>query len=314
MAPRAFWKGYLKLSLVSCPIAMAPATSDREKVRFHTLNARTGNRVRSQYVDAETAEPVDEDDEARSYPVAEDRFVIVEDDELEAVALESTRTIDIETFVSRDSIGWIWLDRPHHLLPDDKAGEEAFAVIRDAMRATGTVAISRVVLYRRERAVMIEPCGKGMVAWTLRYGDEVREAEAYFEGLEEAKPERAPRHDRQAHRRAHQALVAEDGPRPGPVEAHRDHRGQEGRKPASPRARRQRGRRRARGPRQRRLDHGRPSQERRLREGGAAQEALITPASPRLPFAPSGAAAALKSSQGSRSSRASRPGAFATVK
>jgi DNA end-binding protein Ku len=189
MAPRAFWKGYLKLSLVSCPIAMAPATSDREKVRFHTLNARTGNRVRSQYVDAETAVPVDEEDEARSYPVAEDRFVIVEDDELEAVALESTRTIDIETFVSRDSIGWIWLDRPHHLLPDDKAGEEAFAVIRDAMRATGTVAISRVVLYRRERAVMIEPCGKGMVAWTLRYGDEVREADAYFEGLEEAKPD-----------------------------------------------------------------------------------------------------------------------------
>jgi DNA end-binding protein Ku len=189
MAPRAFWKGYLKFSLVSCPVAMSPATTASEKVRFNTLNAKTGNRVRSRYVDSVTGEPVSEEDEARAYPLGNGSQVIVEDEELDAVALESTRTIDIETFVERDSIGWIWLDKPHHLVPDDKAGEEAFIVIREAMRATGTVGIARVVLYRRERAVMVEPCGKGLVAWTLRYGDEVRDPEGVFDGIEAEKPD-----------------------------------------------------------------------------------------------------------------------------
>lgn len=189
MAARAFWKGYLKFSLVSCRVAMAPATSERDKLRFHTLNAKTGNRVQSRYVDAETGDPVEEEDQAKGYPVAEDRRIILEDEELEAVALESTRTIDIETFAPRDSIGWIWLDSPHHLVPDDAAGEEAFAVIREAMKRTKTVGISRVVLYRRERAVMVEPRGKGLIAWTLRYGDEVRDAGDYFEELGGEKPD-----------------------------------------------------------------------------------------------------------------------------
>jgi DNA end-binding protein Ku len=190
MAPRSFWKGYLKFSLVTCPVAMAPATSDREKIRFHTLNARTGNRVRSRYRDSATGETVEDEDQARAFELGDGRQVIVEDDELEAAALESTRTIDIETFVPRDSIGWIWLDKPHYLTPDDKAGEEAFAVIRDAMRETDTVGISRLVVYRRERAVMVEPRGRGLVLWTLRPGDEVRPADAYFEGIEAEKPDR----------------------------------------------------------------------------------------------------------------------------
>jgi DNA end-binding protein Ku len=189
MAPRSFWKGYLKFSLVTCPVAMAPATSEREKIRFHTLNAKTGNRVRSRYLDSVTGEPVAEEDQARAFPLDGERQVIVEDDELEAVALESTRTIDIGTFVPRDSIGWIWLDKPHHLTPDDKAGEEAFVVIREAMRETDTVGISRLVLYRRERAVMVEPRRRGLVLWTLRYGDEVRAAEPYFDGIEAEKPD-----------------------------------------------------------------------------------------------------------------------------
>ena len=191
MAERAFWKGYLKFSLVSCAVAMSPATTEREKVRFHTLNARTGNRVQSRYVDAGTGKPVEEDAQVKGYPVAEDRYVLLEDEELEAVALESTRTIDIETFVPRDSIGWIWLDSPHFLMPDDKPGEEAFAVIREAMRVTGTVGIARLVLYRRERAVMVEPCGKGLVVWTLRYGDEVRDPADYFDEPAEAKADKA---------------------------------------------------------------------------------------------------------------------------
>jgi DNA end-binding protein Ku len=191
MAPRAFWKGYLKFSLVSCAVAMTPATSDRGRVRFHTLNAESGNRVQSRYVDTATGKPVEDDDQVKGYPVAEDSFVTLEDEELEAFALESTRTIDIETFVPRDSIGWIWLDQPYYLVPDDKPGEEAFAVIREAMRATETAGIARLVLFRRERAVMVEPCGKGLLVWTLRYGDEVREPEGNFQGVGKSKPDKA---------------------------------------------------------------------------------------------------------------------------
>ncbi|MCO5156763.1 MAG: Ku protein [Aquamicrobium sp.] len=189
MAPRNFWKGYLRLSLVTCRVAMTPAISTRQKVRFHTINRATGNRVESRYVDEATGRPVREEDQRRGYPVSDDRLVVIEDEELEAVSLESTRTIDIDMFVPRDDIAWIWLDRPHYLTPDDKIAEEAFSVIRDAMAATGTVGISRLVLYRRERAVMLEPRDKGIVVWTLRYGDEVREAEDYFGGLDRAKPD-----------------------------------------------------------------------------------------------------------------------------
>lgn len=187
MAPRSFWKGYLKLSLVTCPVAMMPATSESEKVRFHTLNQKTGNRIISHYVDAVSGKPVDEDDEVKGYPRGEDDYVLLEDEELDAVALESTRTIDIDMFVPADSIEWIWYDKPHYLVPDDPVGEEAFSVIRDAMEATGMVSVSRLVLYRRERAVMLEPRDKGIVLWTLRYGDEVRNPADYFESIGDGK-------------------------------------------------------------------------------------------------------------------------------
>ena len=189
MAPRSFWKGYLKLSLVTCPVAMSPAISAEDKVRFRTLNVKTGNPVVSRYVDAVTGKAVNEDDEVKGYPRGEDDYVMLEDEEIEAVALESTRTIDIESFVPRESIEWIWYDSPHYLVPNDTVGEEAFSVIRGAMAATGTVGISRLVLYRRERAVMLEPRGKGIVLWTLRYGDEVRDEKDYFAGLKDARPE-----------------------------------------------------------------------------------------------------------------------------
>jgi len=190
MAPRSFWKGYLKLSLVTCPVSMNPATTEGERIRFHTLNSATGNRVASRYVDAETGDVVDVDDEVKGYQRGEDDYVMLEDEELDAVALESTRTIDIETFVPRDSIGWIWQDKPHFLLPEGAVGAEAYSVIREAMRATGTVGISRLVLYRRERAVMLEPRDNGILLWTLRYGDEVRDAHELFGGVEGEKPDR----------------------------------------------------------------------------------------------------------------------------
>jgi DNA end-binding protein Ku len=183
MAPRSFWKGYLKLSLVTCPVAMTPAITENEKVRFHTLSRKTGNRVVSRYVDAVSGKPVDEDDEVKGYQRGESEYVLLEDDELDAVGLESTRTIDIDMFVNADSVGWIWFDKPHYLTPDDTVGEEAFCVIRDAMESTGTVGISRLVMYRRERAVMLEPKGKGIVLWTMRYGDEVRDPSDYFDKI-----------------------------------------------------------------------------------------------------------------------------------
>lgn len=187
--PRSFWKGYLKLSLVTCPVALMPAVSEGGRLRFHTLNRTTGNRVQRQYVDAETGKRVADEDQARGYPRGEDDHVILEDEELDEVALESTRTIDIQEFVPSGKIGWIWFDRPHFLVPDDTVAEEAFSVIREAMRSTGTVGIARLVMYRRERAVMLMPKGKGIVLWTLRYGDEVRDEADYFGNLREAKPD-----------------------------------------------------------------------------------------------------------------------------
>lgn len=188
MAVQVYWKGYLKLSLVTCAVTMTPATTDGEKLKFHTLNRQTGHRVISRYVDAVTGKVVMEDDEARGFAKGEDDHVLLEDDELEAVALDSTRTIDIETFIDRDSIGWIWRDKPHFLLPADSVGAEAFAVIREAMAATNTVGIARLVLARRERAVMLVPRGAGIVVWSLRYGDEVRDRADYFAGLSDDKP------------------------------------------------------------------------------------------------------------------------------
>lgn len=183
MPAGGFWKGYLKLSLVTCPVAMQPAVSDNARVRFHTLNRATGNRVQLQYIDALTGKPVGKDDQARGYPRGDNDHVILEEEELEAVALDSTRTIDIQEFVPADRIAWIWFDRPHFLVPDDAVAEEAYSVIREAMRSTGTVGIARLVLYRRERAIMLDPRGKGIVAWTLRYGDEVRNEAEYFDDL-----------------------------------------------------------------------------------------------------------------------------------
>jgi DNA end-binding protein Ku len=187
MAPRPSWRGYLKLSLVTCPVAMLPATSDAQKVRFHTVNRATGNRVHARYVDGETGKPVDDKDQVKGYERDNGEYVMLEDEELGAVALDSARTIDIDCFVPAESIGWIWYDSPHYLIPDEKVGEEAFSVIREAMVKSNTRAISRVVLYHRERAVLLEPRGNGMILWTLRYGDEVREEGQYFNGVVKGK-------------------------------------------------------------------------------------------------------------------------------
>ncbi|MBW6425155.1 Ku protein [Rhizobium sp. XQZ8] len=185
MAPRRpYWRGYLKLSLVTCPVAMTPAKSESEKVRFHTLNEKTGKRVVSHYLDSVTGKPVKDEDEAKGYERGENDYVILTDEDLEAVELETVRTIDIEKFVARDSIEWVYFDTPYYLTVNEKIGDEAFAVIREAMKAQDVVGVSRVVLGRRERAVILAPRGEGIVVWTLRYGDEVRPETDYFTGID----------------------------------------------------------------------------------------------------------------------------------
>jgi DNA end-binding protein Ku len=191
VATRPFWKGYLKLSLVTCAVALTPAITENAKIRFHVLNRRTGNRVVSRYLDAIDGAPVDEDNLVKGYERSEDDFVLLEDEELETVALESTRTIDIDRFAPDDAIDTTWYDRAHYLTPNDKVGEEAFAVIRDAMKATGRVGLARVVLYRRERVAMLKPKGAGIVLWTLRYADEIRDDKAVFEAIADSKPDPA---------------------------------------------------------------------------------------------------------------------------
>ncbi|PZP53276.1 MAG: Ku protein [Agrobacterium fabrum] len=174
MARQVFWKGYLKLSLVTAAVSLTPATTEGNKYRFHILNRKTGNRVESRYVDSVTHRAVAARNQVKGFPRGEDDYVLLEDDEIDAVALESTRTIDIRTFVPKGLIDWIWYDRPHFLLPEDKIGTEAFSVIREAMKANDVFGIARLVLYRRERAVLLEPSGKGIILWTLHYGEEVR--------------------------------------------------------------------------------------------------------------------------------------------
>ncbi len=184
-APRANWKGYLKLSLVSCPVQLFPATTTKERVSFHLLHRETGNRLRRKLVDPDTDEAVESDDQVKGYQVGKNEYVIVEEEEIEQVAIESTHTIDIETFVPRDEIDEAFLDTPYYLTPDGRMGEEAFAVIRDAMRDKKVVGIGRVVLYRRERPILLEPRGKGLVATTLRYAYEVRDDADYFDDIGE---------------------------------------------------------------------------------------------------------------------------------
>ncbi|RFB95101.1 Ku protein [Rhizobium leguminosarum bv. trifolii] len=193
MAPSYYWKGYLKLSLVTCPVAMTPATSESEKVRFHTLNKATGNRVVSQYVDSVTGKPVKDENEAKGYARGENDYIILTDDDLDRVALDTVKTIDIEKFVPVDSIEWTYLEKPYYLMPDDPVGNEAFAVIRDAMKADKVLGVSKLVMGRRERAVILEPRDEGIVLWSLRFGDEVRSEDSYFEDInEEADPDLVP--------------------------------------------------------------------------------------------------------------------------
>ena len=187
MAPRAYWKGYLKLSLVSCPVALFPATSEREKIRFHQLNKETGHRIKYQKVDAETGDEVEASDIVKGYEVGKGEYIEVEPEELEAIAIDSTRTIEIDRFVPRKEIDELYLNNPYYLVPDGEVGQQAFAVIREAIREEGMVALGRVVFTSREHVIALEPRGKGLLGITLRYPYEVRDEKDYFADIADEK-------------------------------------------------------------------------------------------------------------------------------
>ncbi len=190
MAPaRPYWKGYLKLSLVSCPIALYTGTSSTERVSFRQINKKTGKRLRQQLVDEVTREPVEGEDKGRGYEYAKNAYLPVDDDELDAIAIESNHTIEIDSFVPREQIDERYLDSPYYITPDGQVGQDAFAVIREAMRGKDMVALGRVVLAKRERVIVLQPWDKGLMAITLRYPYEIRDAKEYFDDIPDVKVE-----------------------------------------------------------------------------------------------------------------------------
>ncbi|HEX2633951.1 MAG TPA: Ku protein [Bradyrhizobium sp.] len=187
MAPRANWKGFLRLSLVTCPVALYPATSDTEKVSFNQINRKTGHRIKYAKVDADTGEEVASEDIVKGYKVDTDTYIEVSKDELEDIALESTHTIEIDEFVPKSEIDSRYLIRPYYLVPDGKVGHDAFAVIRETIRSMNKVAIGRVVLTNREHIISLEPLDKGLMGTLLRYPYEVRSERDYFDGIQDVK-------------------------------------------------------------------------------------------------------------------------------
>jgi DNA end-binding protein Ku len=187
MAPRPYWKGYLKLSLVACPVSVFTATTSSERVSFRQINKQTGNRLRQQLIDEVTREPVEAADKGRGYEVDKGVYIQVDDDELEALEIESNHTIDIDSFVPRAQIDERYLDSSYYIAPNDQVGRDAFAVIREAMRGKDMVGLGRIVLAKRERVIALQPWDKGLLGTTLRYAYEVRSASEYFDEIPDIK-------------------------------------------------------------------------------------------------------------------------------
>lgn len=186
MAPRPTWQGHLKLSLVTCPVALYSAVNPRGDVHFNLINPETNNRIRMVTTDPDTG-PIERSSLVKGYEIAKGEYILLTDDEIKSVRLESTRTIDIERFVDAGEIDRLYWDNPYYLAPDGKIGQEAFVVIREAMENTGQIALGRVVISTRERLLALEPRGKGIVAYTLRTRDEVRDSKDVFDKISEAR-------------------------------------------------------------------------------------------------------------------------------
>ncbi|WP_213737194.1 Ku protein [Bradyrhizobium sp. dw_411] len=187
MAPRANWKGFLRLSLVTCPVALFPATSDSEKISFNQINRATGHRIKYLKVDADSGEEVESSDIVKGYKVDTDTYIEVSKDDLDNIALESTRTIDIDQFVPKSEIDDLYLVRPYFIVPDGKVGHDAYAVIRETIRTLDKVALARVVLTSREHVIALEARDNGLMGMLLRYPYEVRDTAEYFDDIQEVK-------------------------------------------------------------------------------------------------------------------------------
>ena len=184
---RPYWKGYIKLALVSCPIALYTASSSSERVAFRQINKKTGNRLRQQLIDDVTREPVEAADKGRGYEYAKNAYLLIEDEEIESIEVESNHMIEIDSFVPRSQIDERYLDSLYYIGPNDPVGQEAFAVIREAMRGKDMVALGRVVIAKRERVMMLQPWEKGLLGTTLRYPYEVRDSKDYFYDMPDVK-------------------------------------------------------------------------------------------------------------------------------
>ena len=175
--PRASWNGFLRLSLVTCPVALVPATTEAKRIRLNQLNAETGNRVAQQLVDSKTGATLDRDQIVKGYEYERGRYVTLSDDELQEIQIESSKIIDLDRFVDRDTVDPLYLDTPYYVYPDGELAAETFRVIGEAMAHTSKVGLGRVTISSRERLVLVEPRDGGLVMSTLRAGDEVRPAE-----------------------------------------------------------------------------------------------------------------------------------------
>jgi DNA end-binding protein Ku len=187
MAPRAYWKGYLRLSLVQCPISLYPAATERDKIRFHLINKRTSHRIRYLKVDAETGKPVNDDDIVKAYEISKGKYIEITDEELEAVALKSKHVIEIDEFVPKKEIDDLYHMRPYYIAPEGEAGVDAFVVIRDVIARMDRVALGRVVLTSREHVIALEPRDKGLMGMLLRYPYELADAKDIFADVPDIK-------------------------------------------------------------------------------------------------------------------------------
>jgi DNA end-binding protein Ku len=180
LPPRASWKGFLKIAEVTCPVALYAAASTTERIALHTINRSTGNRTRRQFVDVETGEAVERDDQVKGYEVGKDEFVSVEPDEIAAVIPHGDRTLTVSAFIDLAGVDDLYFDKPYYLAPSDRSAAETFALVREGMRAAKAAAVAQAVLFRRVRTLLIRPYDKGLAATTLNFDYEVRSAEQAF--------------------------------------------------------------------------------------------------------------------------------------
>lgn len=189
MAPRANWKGFLKVGALSCPVALYTAVSTSERIAFHTLNRKTGNRVHREFIDAETGKPVEKDDQVKGYEINQGDYITLEPDEVASAVPDSDKTLAVEAFIACNDIDDVYLDRPYYLAPVDKGAQEAFALIREGLAKSKSAAFAKTVLFRRVRNLLIRPHNDGLIATTLNFDYEVRSAKEAFADMSDTKIE-----------------------------------------------------------------------------------------------------------------------------